>query len=204
MDCQMPEMDGYECTRQIRAGLAGEAARELPIIALTANALSGDREKCSAAGMDDYLSKPIDPDRLHKKLLSWLHASRSDDPANPASKNHTEALWNADKALEGVMGQERTLNKMLLMFNEYSIAQQQALRSAVTAADTAEIARISRALKGSSGQLQGDALRELASSLELAASNKDWEKIHYFYPQLHQCWRQLCACFEQYLLRNTN
>ena len=204
MDCQMPEMDGYECTRQIRAGLAGEAARELPIIALTANALSGDREKCSAAGMDDYLSKPIDPDRLHKKLLSWLHASRSDDPANPASKNHTEALWNADKALEGVMGQERTLNKMLLMFNEYSIAQQQALRSAVTAADTAEIARISRALKGSSGQLQGDALRELASSLELAASNKDWEKIHYFYPQLHQCWLQLCACFEQYLLRNTN
>ena len=84
MDCQMPEMDGYECTRQIRAGIAGSLPRRLPIVALTANALNGDREKCSAAGMDDYLSKPIDPDRLQAKLLNWLQLESSNgSPAHP-------------------------------------------------------------------------------------------------------------------------
>jgi CheY-like chemotaxis protein len=73
MDCQMPELDGYEATRRIRKGAAGEAARRVPIIALTANALSGDRERCLQSGMDDYLVKPIDPDALREKLERVLN-----------------------------------------------------------------------------------------------------------------------------------
>jgi len=72
MDCQMPEMDGYEATQKIRAGHAGEKSKQIAIIALTANAMQGDKEKCLKAGMDDYLTKPIDPESLLEKLQHWL------------------------------------------------------------------------------------------------------------------------------------
>ena len=204
MDCQMPHMDGYDCTRQIRAGLAGEAARQLPIIALTANALSGDKEKCSAAGMDDYLSKPIEPDRLQSKLSNWIAPAIHEPPADTLQESCPESRWNAAKALESVMGQEKTLNKLLMMFNDYSREQQGALRTAVTQAQTDDIVRITHALKGSSGQLQGTALRDAAAALEDAASEKNWEKIHFLYPQLQQQWQLLCECFEQHLNRHAS
>ncbi|MBP0021676.1 MAG: response regulator [Cyanobacteria bacterium SBLK] len=72
MDCQMPEMNGYEASRQIRAGKAGDRYRHIPIIAVTANAMKGDREKCLAAGMSDYLAKPVRSAILAQMLKKWL------------------------------------------------------------------------------------------------------------------------------------
>jgi len=72
MDCQMPEMDGYEASQKIRAGAAGNRYIDIPIIAMTANAMKGDKNKCLAAGMNDYLSKPIDQSLLKKKLQVWV------------------------------------------------------------------------------------------------------------------------------------
>ncbi|MEM9906363.1 MAG: PAS domain S-box protein [Cyanobacteria bacterium P01_D01_bin.44] len=72
MDCQMPEMDGYEASRRIREGRAGEGNQHIPIIAITANVLPGDKEKCLEAGMNDYLAKPITPTALAKTLEKWV------------------------------------------------------------------------------------------------------------------------------------
>ncbi len=74
MDCQMPEMDGFEATAKIRHDLA-EHLRTIPIVAMTANAMQGDREKCLAAGMNDYISKPIDPALLESTIIKWLNQS---------------------------------------------------------------------------------------------------------------------------------
>jgi signal transduction histidine kinase/CheY-like chemotaxis protein len=81
MDCQMPIMDGYEATRQIRSGSAGKMAQDIPIIALTANAMNENKQRCLAAGMSDYLTMPIDPEKLDKILTHWLN--RGEAHAHP-------------------------------------------------------------------------------------------------------------------------
>lgn len=80
MDCQMPEMDGYEATRIIRSSFSSVIEHEIPIIAMTANAMQGDKEKCIAAGMDDYIPKPISVEQLKEKLDKWyLHKHATTD-----------------------------------------------------------------------------------------------------------------------------
>jgi CheY-like chemotaxis protein len=77
MDCQMPVMNGFEATRHIRAGDGLVRNPNLPVIALTANAMNEDKEECIAAGMDDHIGKPISPELLKERLEHWLHGGRS-------------------------------------------------------------------------------------------------------------------------------
>jgi CheY-like chemotaxis protein len=87
MDCQMPEMDGFEATRLIRRGIGGIKNSQVPIVALTAHALKGDREKCIKAGMNAYLSKPLNPHELQDILDTWL--PDTDRNAGNEDTNHS-------------------------------------------------------------------------------------------------------------------
>ncbi|HEU5036376.1 MAG TPA: response regulator [Nocardioides sp.] len=81
MDCRMPRLDGFDATRQVRA--QEPAGRRVPIVAMTASALEGERERCLAAGMDDYLTKPVDPAELERSLRTWTQAALAPPPAPP-------------------------------------------------------------------------------------------------------------------------
>lgn len=95
MDCQMPEIDGYEAAVAIREGKAGESNKNIPIIALTANALSGEREHCIQSGMSDYLSKPIDPHELKAAMIKWLVGEDSSQQ-HSSSKITPHDTWPPD------------------------------------------------------------------------------------------------------------
>jgi two-component system sensor histidine kinase/response regulator len=82
MDCQMPELDGYAATERIRADELARAARRLPIVAMTAHAMAGDRDKCLAAGMDDYVAKPLRPGEVDEMLARWLPSAALDEQGN--------------------------------------------------------------------------------------------------------------------------
>jgi signal transduction histidine kinase/DNA-binding response OmpR family regulator len=109
MDCQMPGTDGYEATRQIRAIEAAEARpRRTPIIALTANALSGDREHCVAAGMDDYLAKPYHETQLRALIRHWAGSGAANDAANGAG--HRAAHGDASAGTAGSLAGSNALS----------------------------------------------------------------------------------------------
>lgn len=95
MDCQMPVMDGYEATRRWRAATAGDGRPRLPILAMTANAMAGDRERCLQAGMDGYLSKPIDPATLYRELVRWSVPGATVDAVTETGATMQTGIGNA-------------------------------------------------------------------------------------------------------------
>lgn len=169
MDVQMPELDGLETTRRIRAREEG-TGRHVPILAMTAYAMPGDRQRCLAAGMDGYLSKPIRSQELYAALAGVLPDPETLAPEVAPVPN--EQL-NRAAALEQVGGDARLLGELAGIFLEHYPGWMQDLRQAIAAGNATAVRRIGHTLKGALVQLGATAACDEASKAEASASSGD-------------------------------
>jgi CheY-like chemotaxis protein/HPt (histidine-containing phosphotransfer) domain-containing protein len=170
MDVQMPEMDGLDATRAIRHGEIG-TSRRLPIVALTAHAMKGDREVCLAAGMDAYLTKPVRAEAL-LDVIERLTGSRSTSPPVPVALPEKTPLaaqpaLDAVEALARVAGDRELLGELVDLFRTESTRVIEEMRRAIEVGDSKTLERSAHKLRGSVASFSARGATQLALSLEI-------------------------------------
>jgi HPt (histidine-containing phosphotransfer) domain-containing protein len=180
MDCQMPIMDGYEATGEIRrreyAATSDGITPHLPVIAMTAAALPDDRERCLAAGMDDYVTKPIRLDELTAALARWVPDEAPIELAaeEPGDVPVERAIRDRfDELLGGQPGGEAVRAQLVDSFLKRTPVYLADLVEAVEEGDAAALARGAHAFRGVAANLGAAALAEVCAMLELAGQNSE-------------------------------
>ncbi|MDG1751679.1 MAG: response regulator [Thalassotalea sp.] len=209
MDCQMPELDGYETTKMIRKGNIGKRYQAIPIIAMTANAMKGDEEKCFAAGMSDYATKPVDATVLQQKLCKWLgeqepffiENDRETDEQlvenNPiknssvSTQNNEEneissEVWQKEEFLQRIRNNKQLAENLINLFIEDSPALIKSLQRALEQGSDEDIVHYAHKLKGSARNLGGNNLGLLCEYFENNARDIEKEQVDLHKQSLEQ------------------
>ena len=180
MDCQMPEMDGYQTSLAIRDPNSSVRNHDIPIVAMTANAMKGDREKCLAAGMDDYVAKPVIPQELADAIERNLGV-KGPEQSPPASQAETPApAPPADDGSEAIHSEFADDLDLAGILDEFVTGLPDtilAMREALANNYHEELQRLTHQLKGAGGSYGYPQLTDAARSLENAAKAKDPEQV---------------------------
>jgi two-component system sensor histidine kinase/response regulator len=184
MDVQMPEMDGYEATKRIRAD---PRFTKLPIIATTAHAFKTDQELCLAAGMNDHISKPIDPEELARKLLAWVEPKERPSTARevpPCTKGRPEPGLpaqipgiNTAAALKRLAGNEQRLRRILRSFGSHYRQAASEIKTAWSGGAHQEAGRLAHKVKGVAGSIGAEELHRCVVDLEAALQRGESDGI---------------------------
>ncbi len=203
MDCQMPEMDGFEATAAVRRLEAG-TTRRIPIVALTAHAMSGERERCLAAGMDDYATKPLQLDELKRILREWVDETPAAAPATPLA---TPTPTGAGVLDPSTLAQLRELDdggtgliaEMYALFLQDVPERLASMQRNLAAGDATALGQDAHALKGGSGSLGATRLRHLCADLEKAGREQRLGDATRILPEVLAAYEEARAALEAYL-----
>jgi len=202
MDCQMPVMDGFEATRTIREDARNHA---LPIIAMTANAMSGDKERCIAHGMNDHIAKPIDMTQLFSTMAKYIKPSHSrleDAPMVMQPKQEEPAipeLFGIDlqEALMRMNNNAKIFLKLLIRFAQTQTTTITRLQDALKKEDVTTAIREAHTLKGLAGTIGATQLMHNAAILEKCLSKNPIEPCGTLLEETHLLLHQICQDIEQ-------
>jgi signal transduction histidine kinase/DNA-binding response OmpR family regulator len=193
MDCRMPRMDGYAATQEIRRR-EGDL-RHTPIIAMTASAMSGDRERCLEAGMDDYISKPIDPESVRNVLRRWVTRDLEEEPERkappPAADEGPLPVFDAEQALWVTGGRVDMVRRLVGVFLSNMPGRMKELQEAVSTADHEEARRLAHSIKGAAASIGAKRLSKMAFDLELSAHYQSFHLVQDLYDTLQTEFGQL-------------
>jgi len=180
MDVRMPEMDGIEATQRIRSD---PRFRDLPIVAMTANARTEDREECLAAGMTNFISKPVEPAQFFRILLKSLQLPRADQAVDLPERPEIPASAHADVALPEEIdmqvvtalgrGNPEKIRRFIDLFRNTTASGVQQILAAEAAGDMVSLAQVGHRLKASAASMGAARLAALMQQLELAAKRDD-------------------------------
>jgi len=171
LDCQMPDIDGYDVARSIRK--MGSATRRIPIVAMTAHAMEGEREKCLAAGMDDYLAKPVSTQRLSTVLVRWL--GTREEVVDTEKIAGLQQLARANPSF---------MRDITGLFREDALVRIHELRDSASRADAETLARAAHSLKSSSGNIGAARMYSLCATIESSARQGSLEGVAEMVEQL--------------------
>jgi len=192
MDVQMPEMDGFKAAKVIRDVKSDVPNHDIPIIAMTAHAMKGDRERCLEVGMNDYVAKPIQPQELLQVLQRWIHSKSPDEAStNLETNSSAKKLFDRSRLLERLGGDEELLTEVIDLFLKDVPVQVEKLEQALQNKDAELVESIGHSIKGAFANIEALKLKETAFLIEKSGKDKDLERASLHLKELKQEFEKL-------------
>jgi PAS domain S-box-containing protein len=211
MDLQMSELDGLKATRMIRNTASNVINPNIPVVAMTANAMAGDREKCLNAGMNDYISKPVDPIILAEKIEKWINRIQPRNPERSTvvqkkvvqkkDKKHGQETFNPEALRANLMEDKQLIAAAIRTFLDEMPGQIEILSQLIKQGQTQKGGVQAHKIKGASGYVAAGAFQKTAFKMEVAGKAGDLREVEQLLPEIGEQFSRLKSDLEDYAAR---